>query len=75
MQPIPAYIGLIFCILTVFVFATAPWWDRREKPISIVVAFVAVRLNPLPQYSFPLDMRNLICEPASLWYSLLFGSS
>lgn len=40
MQPIPAYIGLIFCILTVFFFATTGWWNRGEKHIDIWSTFV-----------------------------------
>jgi hypothetical protein len=44
MQPIPAYIGLVFCIATVFVFATAGWWNGGEKKIDIWAAFVGVSL-------------------------------
>ena len=42
MQPIPAYVGLIFCILTVFVFATAGWWNHGDKSLDIWSAFVGV---------------------------------
>jgi len=40
LQPIPAYFGLIFCILTVFVFASAPWWNGGENQIDIWSAVV-----------------------------------
>ena len=42
MQPLPAHIGLIFCILTVFVFATAGWWNHGEQHIDIYSTFVGV---------------------------------
>jgi amino acid transporter len=42
LQPIPAYFGLIFCILTVFVFATSSWWNGGERQIDIWSAVVGV---------------------------------
>jgi hypothetical protein len=42
MQPLPAYIGLIFCMLTVFIFATAGWWNHGEQHIDIYSTFVGV---------------------------------
>ncbi|CZR51546.1 uncharacterized protein PAC_01423 [Phialocephala subalpina] len=34
-QPVPAYIGLISCLLIVFVFATSSWWDHGEKAAAV----------------------------------------
>jgi hypothetical protein len=42
MQPIPAWFGLISCLLTVLVFSTAGWWNGGEKTIDIYAAFVGV---------------------------------
>lgn len=41
-QTAPAWIGLSFCILIVFVFSTASWWNHKEeKDSDIPAAFAA----------------------------------
>lgn len=44
-QPIPAYIGLISCLLIVFVFATASWWNGGEKSDAVLSAMAGVSFN------------------------------
>lgn len=50
MQPIPAVIGLIFCILTVFVFATARWWNGDARTVDALAAFIGVSPHLTPFY-------------------------
>ena len=70
LQPIPAYFGLVFCILTVFVFASAPWWNGGEKDIDIWSACVGVSLS----VHIPANQK-LTRYATSLWSFSSFGFS
>ncbi|KAF4634110.1 hypothetical protein G7Y89_g4002 [Cudoniella acicularis] len=40
-QPIPAIFGLVGCILTVFLFSTASWWNGGEDATAVVAVWIA----------------------------------
>lgn len=69
MQPIPAYIGLIFCILTVFFFATAGWWNHGEKHIDIWSTFVGV------SFIFASNRKSAALEKRNFAYFYIARSS
>ena len=39
-QPVPAYIGLIGSLLTVFVFTSVPWWNGTFSGQKFAIAYV-----------------------------------
>ena len=41
-QPAPAYLGLLMCLLTVFVFSTATWWRQAATAKKVAVAYTGV---------------------------------
>jgi amino acid transporter len=43
LQPLPAWIGLISCLLIITVFASASWWNRKEKFAAVAAAYAGVR--------------------------------
>ncbi len=51
LQPIPAIFGLVGCLLTVFFFSSASWWDREEKATAVVATWIAVCF-PIPTLPF-----------------------
>jgi H+/Cl- antiporter ClcA len=59
MQTFPAWVGLIFCFVIIFVFSTASWWNHKEaKGSDIPAAFAAVSnilLSALSEYISILD--------------------
>lgn len=42
LQPIPAWIGLISCLLIITVFASSSWWNRKEKFAAVAAAYAGV---------------------------------
>ncbi|KAE8450328.1 hypothetical protein EG329_006756 [Mollisiaceae sp. DMI_Dod_QoI] len=46
-QPIPAYIGFVFCLLIILVFATSSWWDHGEKSAAIWSAMAGPIILPI----------------------------
>lgn len=42
LQPVPAWIGLISCLLIIFVFATSSWWNKKEKGDAVAAALAGV---------------------------------
>lgn len=41
-QPFPAWVGLISCLLIIFVFATSSWWNHKENGDAIAAALAGV---------------------------------
>lgn len=41
-QPFPAWVGLISCILIIFVFATSSWWNDKENGDAVAAALAGV---------------------------------
>ncbi|EPE32293.1 hypothetical protein GLAREA_07426 [Glarea lozoyensis ATCC 20868] len=39
-QPLPAYLGLIGCLVTVVGFSTASWWEGGSNATSVLAAFL-----------------------------------
>jgi hypothetical protein len=62
-QPIPAYIGLIGCVIIVFVFTSAAWWDT---PVDFtIVATVYGAVSSL--FSMRLSLNIDIAQPIILF--------
>src|ERR1700730_953650 len=45
LQPIPAWLGLIGCLLIVFVFSTADWWNAVLSFKKVATTFAGVSLR------------------------------
>jgi hypothetical protein len=44
LQPVPAWIGLAGCLLVVFVFSTASWWNGKDITFTkVATAYAGVR--------------------------------
>ena len=46
LQPVIAWLGLIGCLVIVFVFTTATWWSTPIDFSKVAVAYGAVRTSP-----------------------------
>ena len=46
LQPVIAWIGMIGCLVIVFVFTTATWWSGGVKFSKVAIAYGAVRDIP-----------------------------
>lgn len=50
-RPAGAWIGLLFCLLTVAVFSSVSWSDRGESTTSILAAWTVVSNLVPPEYT------------------------
>ena len=46
LQPVIAWLGLIGCLVIVFVFTTATWWSTPVDFSKVAVAYGAVSISP-----------------------------
>jgi yeast amino acid transporter len=58
-QPLIAYVGLTMCLLIVFVFSTATWWNGKATPAKVTSAFAGVSANSFVPYTqLELELMN-----------------
>ena len=70
LQPFTAFVGLVFCLLTVFVFSTATFWNGDFTKRKFFSAYGGVSINPhiLHTSRYAHQIKPLLC--AVLWLGL-----
>jgi amino acid transporter len=59
-QPVPAYVGLIGCVVIVFGFTSAVWWDTPVTFAKVATAYGAVSSLPLMELELSIDIAQPI---------------
>jgi hypothetical protein len=67
MQPVPAYLGLLMCCLTVFIFSSATWWQTHPTGKKIAVAYAGVSILPSSFWDIADQSQPVVCAAAWLF--------